>query len=135
MTHWMTQLGQLQWKGGWWPQSSAEDMRWIGYVLGALALALLGRAAWRYAQIVSERTRPWRLFMQVAMAGGLSVGECHRLRKLAKARRLSSPLTLLMSGATLEHHVAAYTAKMSASHAAAVRKGFEGIQARFAGEG
>ncbi len=70
--------------------------------------------AWRRRQTRERRSHPAAVFKTIANQLGLGAVDRWRLRRIAKAESLPTPLTLLLSPATLTHHTRAYAAKAGA---------------------
>ena len=79
-------------------------------VLVALGLVLLLASiwGWRWHQRRHLRSEPIRVFHQVASQVGMSLKQQWLLVRIARQQHLPTPLTLMLSGKTLEHHAQAY---------------------------
>lgn len=81
---------------------------WLAVAGGAL-LAVIGLLSLRAVRDPRQaRPAPMLVFRRVAEAVGLDLGEQWLLVRIAKARKLPTPLTLLLSEGTLVHHAVAW---------------------------
>jgi hypothetical protein len=89
-------------------EGGQASFEWLLIAVG-LILFLIGsvslRTWWRTRHL---RPSPFWTFHHVAMRCGLTLGERVLLWRIARQQRLPSPLTLLLSPATMRHHARAY---------------------------
>ena len=90
---------------------------WISLALGAcLVLGVIAGFCVRpWLQRRQQRLIPLRTFRQLADELGISTRDQALLIRIAKQQALPSPLTLILSGATLKHHVQRYGQTLSRS--------------------
>jgi len=90
---------------------------WVSLALGAcLVLGIIaGLCARPWLQRWQQRLIPLRTFRQLADEFGISTRDQALLIQIAKQQSLPSPLTLILSGATLNHHVQRYIQTLSPS--------------------
>ncbi|MHC4994534.1 MAG: hypothetical protein ACYTGQ_05710 [Planctomycetota bacterium] len=112
-----------------------EELRFdlLGYLLMALSLLLLGRLLWVWRIRVFRWMEPWRLYARVSRELGLSVADRWRLWRVARREGLCSPITLLLSEATLRHHAERYLDGMGARNAEVERRQVEALSERLFG--
>lgn len=107
------------WDPSWWPRGgSSLPMELVGYamlVMGSVALVWLG---WSYACWVWRRTAPLRLYLRIARELRLSRGQAWWLWRVSRHQGLANPLTLLLSEATLDHHVQQFLQDRPGAHEA-----------------
>lgn len=77
-----------------------------------VVLVLVG--CWRSGQFRRLRPTSLRIFNQVIQGLGLARSEISLLVCIARQQQLPSPLTLVLSAATLDHHVRAYAQSIAA---------------------
>jgi hypothetical protein len=86
--------------------------------LALAAFVLVGLLLSLYvARVVRERhlkSKPYLTFHEIAGEMGIGLADQWLLVRIARQQALPSPLTLLMSGATLRHHANAYASGVSA---------------------
>ena len=85
--------------------------------VAVLCLLLLILMFTRYLRETRRRYRPMGVFMKVGKSMGLGLLDRLWLVRVAKREGLVSPLTLLMSPATLSHHTNRYLKRLSTSEA------------------
>ena len=104
------------WDGG-------ELLNMTGIAIAAAGLACIAAAwfAWRRHQTRHLRSHPGAVFRHVARQVGLGWLDRRRLADLARARSLSSPITLLLSPETFAHHADAHAAELPLSRATRFR--------------
>jgi hypothetical protein len=86
---------------------------WVVIAAGFL-LILVGALSFRaWHQRHGLRSTPLAIFNRIAGELGLTLSEQWLLLRVARHQRLPTPLTLLLSHATLEHHVSAFLEPMS----------------------
>jgi len=110
-----------------WP---THAMSWLGWLLLALAIVMAVRLAIMYLRYEQHRTRPIRIFLYVAQTMGVSLMDQYHLWSLARAEGLASPLTLLVSRGTLEHHALGYARRCKGARATAAERRYEDIRRR-----
>ena len=93
--------------------SGAMNWRWIAVAGSAVALVVLGLWLWKRSQSRDLRTAPILTFRRVAAALGLGLSDQLMLIRIARHEALPSPLTLVLSPATLAHHASHYTERLS----------------------
>lgn len=96
-----------------WPDGPTLPLRPILVIATALVVALLVRQLLIVGRRLWRRSHPLRLYFRVAGEAGLSLGQMWWLWRVARARGLSTPLTLLVCDATLMHHVELTAESMS----------------------
>ncbi|MDH3584126.1 MAG: hypothetical protein OER86_07915 [Phycisphaerae bacterium] len=84
---------------------SSIPLRPLVYLLVALALALLAHLSQAWFRHLLRRTRPVRLFMRVSGELGLGPMQQYQIWRLARQQGLATPLTLLLSPGTFDHHL------------------------------
>ncbi len=94
--------------GGKWHSGDLLDVRWLGAALLVVLAILLPMAAHHYYRQRRLRAKPLATFQRVAGDIGLSLRDRWLLLKIARHEALPSPLTLLLSRATLHHHARQY---------------------------
>ncbi|MEM1213010.1 MAG: hypothetical protein AAGI68_12030 [Planctomycetota bacterium] len=97
----------------------------VDLLVAAVGLLLVGLAAFsaiRWYRNRHDNPHPLLIFRRAANSAGLSLYDQLALVRLAKARQLPSPITLIVSARTLRLHTAAHAQARSArSQAAADR--------------
>jgi hypothetical protein len=94
--------------------SGAMNWSWIAVAGTGVALILLGLWLWQRSRSRHLRTAPILTFRRVAAALGLGLSDQLMLIRIARHEVLPSPLTLVLSPATLAHHATHYTEHLSA---------------------
>ncbi len=92
----------------YWGSSQHVSWEWLFIGVGAILvmMSLLSLRIWW--QTRNERPAPLLAFLQVCAAIDLPWGDRLFLWRIARRERLASPLTLLLSPATLRHHGRSY---------------------------
>lgn len=94
------------WDPSWWPRGgSSLPMELVGYAFLAIGSVVLAWLSWNYARWTWRRTAPLRLFWSIARDLSLSRAQAFWLWRVARRQKLASPITLLLSPATLDHHL------------------------------
>ena len=83
-------------------------------VASGLALLLASIWGWRWHQQRHLRSEPISVFHQVASQVGLSLKQQWLLVRIARQQHLPTPLTLMLSSGTLDHHAQAFLQAASA---------------------
>lgn len=93
-----------------WPRGDKPlmDLRWGMAALTVMVLALLGMWLWRWWTQRHLRSEPLIVFHQAANHFRIDLQSQWLLIRIARQQALPTPLTLLLSGATLAHHGQAY---------------------------
>ena len=114
-----------------WPTDAPSmPMNRLAWMLLALAMVLAAGVAITYCRTLVRRLEPLVIYHRVARAVGLSLIEQHQLWRIARRTGLTSPLTLLLSATTLEHHAEQYLLALPPKQAAAARERVRQIGAR-----
>lgn len=92
-------------------------------VVGLLIALALSLWLWQRVRVRSVRDAPNLLFRRAAGEIGLSAVDQRLLERIARHQGLSSPLTLLMSPNTLDHHASHYVRTLPMGEARAVQQG------------
>ena len=100
----------------------------------SLCLLLLFLILMRYYKDLRRRYRPMSLFMQVSKSLGLGLLDRLWLIRVARQQGLISPLVLLMSPATLDHHAERFMASLSSSEARHMARRLQMIRSRLDGQ-
>lgn len=108
----------------WTPES---DINWLLAAVGAVLLATALKAIWRRRR---QASAPGRLFASVAAHIGLTRDDRRLLEAVARSAGLSSPISLLLSAGTLNHHSQRYLSQISPSQEAKVRARVGAIRVR-----
>lgn len=90
---------------------SSEELispHWLLIAAGAVLLLLSTLSIARWWKHRNEHARPLRVFSTVARMAGLGYADRWLLFRAARHQSLESPLTLLLSPGTFDHHVKAY---------------------------
>lgn len=77
-------------------------------ICGGLLLLLVAAWGWQRHQRRHLRSDPMLVFHQMATAAGLSLKQQWLLATIARRQSLPTPLTLMLSGATLKHYAQRY---------------------------
>lgn len=94
------------WDPSWWPDGgSSLPLELVGYAAAAIGAVALGWLTWVYARWGWQRTAPLRLFIRIGAELRLNRMQLWWLWRVARHQGLSSPITLLLSRATHDHHV------------------------------
>lgn len=94
------------WDSSWWPSGgSSLPLEVVGYFALAAGAVAVGWLAWVYARWAWQRTGPLRLFLRLAAELKLNRVQAWWLWRVARHQGLVSPITLLLSPATHDHHV------------------------------
>ncbi len=88
----------------------------LGILVGLIVL-LLALMLGRYLITMYIQSAPLRLYLRVARAIGLDFSSRWWLWRVARQQGLVSPMALLMSVQTLEHHAQNYIDQISAAEA------------------
>jgi len=108
-------------------------------LLLSLACFLLGTGLLYALWLYRHRDRhplPHMTFHRLGRAMGLSLGQRLRLWWVARARRLPTPITLMLCPATYDHHVAAYLGRpLAAAEREGAEHGFDLMRRRLFGPG
>jgi len=105
-----------------WVDGQAIPVVWIIGMAGLIAMIFF---SWRGVVAVrrlDERTESFREFAALARRSGLSVPEILALKRIAQLEKLSTPLTLLVCSATLDHHLSSAVKKVSKRKAKPLRR-------------
>jgi hypothetical protein len=81
---------------------------WLLIAVGAMLLLLSALSIARWWKHRNEYARPLRVFMAAANMAGLGYADRWLLLLIARRRSLESPLTLILSPGTFDHHNKAY---------------------------
>lgn len=90
---------------------SSRDLispHWLMIFGGGMLLLLSGLSMARWWKHRNEHARPLRVFATAARMAGLSYADQWLLLLAARNQSLESPLTLLLSPGTFDHHFKAY---------------------------
>lgn len=90
---------------------SGEGLMPVGPLLAVVALiavVLILIRGWRSGLFSRRTVTPVSIFRHVIRDWGLARSEVSLLIRIARQQQLPSPLTLVLSAATLDHHVRAY---------------------------
>ncbi len=87
---------------------NSATAKWLMGLGAALVVALLALWLWERHKLHRDRPRPIRIFLRTARGAGLAAADLWLLYRIARRRGLPSPLTLLLSPATLGHHAQLY---------------------------
>jgi hypothetical protein len=98
------------WNGGGMVDLSAGVLVFAGVVLLVLALWM-----WKRHRGEDAPSRPMAVFRRVAGKVALSIGEQVLLTRIARQQKLPTPLTLLLSSGTLQHHGQRYAESLPES--------------------
>ncbi len=93
---------------GQWNTQHSFEFRWLGVALAVLAVILLIAAISRRLRERRLRSQPLATFHRLASEVGVNLRDQWLLMTIARRQALPSPLTLLLSRATLHHHARAY---------------------------
>ena len=96
-----------------WPDNSLVSMKWLLVIAVAI---LAGAGIWWGVLLLGRlrrHVRPLVVFFGIAMRLELTWQQSVWLIRVAHRQGLFTPLTLLLSGSTLEHHATAYGAKLT----------------------
>ncbi len=104
---------------------SVESIIIVMLVLGLSIAALWLWQVWRRRHLGSS---PLLSFHRIAVQAGLSLADQWVLVRIARARRLHSPLTLLLCDTTLSHHADRYLATLTAPRRATTTRRLRRIQ-------
>jgi hypothetical protein len=85
-----------------------------GFSIAAVGLIVLMLAiwGWKYNQQRHLRSTPMAIFHRIAGHLHLNLQQQWLLLRIARQQTLPSPLTLMLSSATLEHHASQYAKQM-----------------------
>jgi hypothetical protein len=86
----------------------------LGAGVSLLMVGLLGLSLWQRRRSGVRRSRPFALFWRVAARLRMPWSQRWMLYRVARHERLPSPLTLLLSAATLRYHGRRYAASVGA---------------------
>lgn len=81
---------------------------WLLISAGLVLLFLSGVSIAQWWKHRNEHSRPWMVYLTAARLAGLSWRRQWTLYWIARRQSLASPLTLMLSPATFDHHVKAY---------------------------
>lgn len=115
---------------------SSSQMIPIEWILLAAGIVLVGISLLsliRWWKTRHERSSPMLVFFQVALRMGLGVLDGWLLYRIARQQRLPTPLTLMLTPATLEHHTDRFVARFSPGRAEMVRHRVRSIEQRLFG--
>ncbi len=98
-----------------WLDSPVTQLGFI--LLGALAMVGVVKMALTAGKRLAKRAEPLTLFNQMAAELGLDWDARWLLFRIARRQKLSTPLTLLLSGGTLQHHADQFQSRLAASKA------------------
>jgi len=98
-------------------------------VLAVISVLLAGLWLWERRRQRTLRARPISTFHQVAREMGLSIPDQWLLSRIAHAAKLPTPLTLLLSPATLLHHANPYVRTLPRRRVAGVSSRVDRIRA------
>lgn len=116
---------------------SSSQMIPIEWILLAAGIVLVGISVLslvRWWKTRHERSNPTLVFIQIGLRMGLGVADMWLLYRIARQQKLPTPLTLMLSPATLDHHTDRFVARYPPGRAEWVRVRVQGIEQRlFAG--
>jgi hypothetical protein len=98
-----------------WQTNLALDF--LVHVAIAVALMVAMRMGWQWWLARRRRMEPVHVFEEIALGAGLDAKDQKLLMTIARMEGLTSPITLMLSPATLDHHARQATAKMSKGQA------------------
>jgi hypothetical protein len=81
---------------------------WLIIAAGLVMLILSTVSIAQWWKHRHENSHPWLVFMVTARLAGLGYALQWTLFRVAQQQRLASPLTLMLSPGTFDHHVKAY---------------------------
>ncbi len=125
MTEWFETLAIVpEWRKDvtWWPDGPSIPLAplvWAMRLMGAAILLYIGSHAWRRLRV---RLSPLWAFDRAARQMGLRPVDRWVLWRAAKTEGLTSPLTLLVCAATLEHHAESICQRGEQQGGAAMKK-------------
>lgn len=100
----------------------------IAFLIAGLVLVLYRRHRDRHL-----RSKPMMTYHSIAEAVGIPWRDEVLLARIARAEKLPSPLTLMVSRGTLHHHAEHYAAALSPSRAARIRRRIDDLSRRLFG--
>jgi len=103
-------------------------------VLALFTLSLLAMWLFRRYQERHLRSRPMQTFNHLAAELGMTLADQWLLVRIARAENLPSPLTLLLSHATLHHHAHSYAQRLSPRRRARIRRTLHALTETLFGE-
>ncbi len=111
------------WDPDWWPRdSSGVWWRSLLVIFATLGLIVMIRIGMDLANKMKKRARPNRVFDTIADEFGLSGPQKRLLSRISRSQGLPSPITLLLSPTTLNHHADAYFENRGISDADLLRE-------------
>ena len=121
-------------KVNFWTSGPTLPMQWLGWTALTVAIALLGLLAVAYFRRTVRRLEPLAVFRRIACGLDLSVPQQWRLMHIARQQKLSSPLTLLLSPATFNHHAEHYLQQIKPRRVAPLRTQLDQLRQHIYGE-
>lgn len=98
-----------------WQSGATIDPKPVLIAVGVLA-AVLGAVWFRKTnKLRRQRNRPIRIFSDIVADFGLTSPDRRLLTRIARQQQLPSPLTLILSPATFDHHVQRHCATLGIS--------------------
>lgn len=99
---------------------SMIPLEWIAIAAGLIIVAITAISLYRWHRTRHLRSNPPMVFHRVAREAGLSWSQQVLLWRIARQQSLPTPLTLMLSPATLDHHARLYVAHHSPRGGSAV---------------
>ena len=84
---------------------------WLMIAVGAMLLLLSALSIARWWKHRNEHARPLRVFLTASSMAGLGYADRWLLLLIARRQSLESPLTLMLSPGTFDHHAKAYLSR------------------------
>lgn len=107
---------------------------WLLIAVGAMLLLLSVLSIARWWKHRNEHARPLRVFMTASRMAGLGYADRWMLFLVARHQSLESPLTLLLSPGTFDHHIKAYLNSRPGWRREAVRRRSQSIRGSLFGD-
>ncbi len=107
---------------------------WLLIFAGLLLLLLSGLSIARWWRHRNEHARPMRVFSAVSRMAGLGYADRWMLLLAARHQALESPLTLLLSPGTFDHHIKLYLDARPRWRREAVRRRTQAIRESLFGD-
>lgn len=86
------------------------DPRWLILIASVLVIGLSASSIIRWVKTRHLRSAPLMAFHQIASELGVSLSDQWLLHRVASQQLLPSPVTLLLSPATFDHHARSFVA-------------------------
>lgn len=115
------------------PGQTYAAVRWVLLIAAIALLFILARQVFITSRRLKLKSRPMQIFNRLAGEMGVSLADQWLLMRIAKHEQLPTPITLMLSSATLRHHTDHYMKTLAGRRRDKVMAQVAGISAALFG--